>query len=188
MAACRACIPDENAVYNPEVLMSSVISEIHYAPETWKCRAHTSDVRNEFANLFHLRFSHMFEELLSPIATPLLLYTSLRDHSLQIVDFFRNFTVDLVGVGDVCSFAQMDIRKHGDPEWTPDTLIDPDRIIDDDHQRADHGKTEMSLIHFKLTNPEWKPPQEAQWFMQKLKEEVEKGAQSGTVNECFFTD
>lgn len=163
--------------------MSSVISEIHYCPETWKGRAHTSDVRNEFANLFQLRLSHMFEELLSPIVTPLLLYTSLREHSLQIVDFFRNFTVDLVGVGDVCSFAEMDIRKHGDPEWTPDTLIDPDRMIDDDHQRADHGKTEMSLIHFKLTNPEWKPPQEAAWFMQKLREEVEKGAQSGKINE-----
>ena len=35
----------------------------------------------------------------------------------EIVDFFRNFTVDVVGVGDVCSFAQMDVRKHGHPGW-----------------------------------------------------------------------
>ena len=27
------------------------------------------------------------------------------------MDFFRNFTVDVVGVGDVCSFAQMDVRQ-----------------------------------------------------------------------------
>ena len=35
----------------------------------------------------------------------------------EIVDFFRNFTVDVVGVGDVCSFAQMDVRRHGNPGW-----------------------------------------------------------------------
>ena len=33
------------------------------------------------------------------------------------MDFFRNFTVDVVGVGDVCSFAQMDVRRHGHPGW-----------------------------------------------------------------------
>lgn len=32
------------------------------------------------------------------------------------MDFFRNFTVDVVGVGDVCSFAQMDVKRHGNPE------------------------------------------------------------------------
>ena len=26
---------------------------------------------------------------------------------LEIIDFFRNFTVEVVGVGDTCSFAQM---------------------------------------------------------------------------------
>lgn len=31
---------------------------------------------------------------------------------MEIVDFFRNFTVDVVGVGDVCSFAQLDVRKR----------------------------------------------------------------------------
>ena len=55
----------------------------------------------------------MLEELLSPLLTPLILCFSVRHHSLQIVDFYRNFTVEVEGVGDVCSFAQMDIRRHG---------------------------------------------------------------------------
>jgi autophagy-related protein 9 len=38
----------------------------------------------------------------------------LRRKSLQIIDFLRNFTVEVQGVGDVCSFAQLDIQKHGD--------------------------------------------------------------------------
>lgn len=185
VAACRACIPDEHAVYCPENLLSVVISEIHYAPETWKSRAHTTDVRKEFSRIFQYRFSHICEELFSPVITPFMLYFSLREQSLTIVDFFRNFTVDLVGVGDVCSFAEMDVVKHGDPEWTPDSLLDADRILDAENRRADQGKTELSLIHFKLMNPEWKPPAEAVWFMQKIREQVEKGAlqmQAGGVN------
>ena len=58
----------------------------------------------------------MLEELLSPLVTPFLLMFSLRYKALDIVDFFRNFTVEVVGVGDVCSFAQLDVKKHGNPE------------------------------------------------------------------------
>lgn len=56
-------------------------------------------------------------ELLSPILTPYILCFKLRPEALNLVDFFRNFTVEVVGVGDVCSFAQMDVRKHGNPTW-----------------------------------------------------------------------
>lgn len=177
VALCRACIPDENAIFSPENLLSDVLCEIHYAPETWKTRAHTSDVRKEFSQLFQYRFVHICEELLSPITTPLILFFVLRSRCLSIVDFFRNFTVDLVGVGDVCSFAEMNVRKHGDPEWEPDSLINDDAIVGLEENKADYGKTELSLVHFKLTNPEWKPPMESTWFIQKLREEVEKGAQ-----------
>ena len=56
----------------------------------------------------------------------------------SIVDFFRNFTVDIVGVGDVCSFAQMDVRKHGNPAWaanappppqSPDEEVNKHQIV-----------------------------------------------------------
>jgi autophagy-related protein 9 len=56
------------------------------------------------------------EELISPIVTPFLLCFSVRYKALDIVDFYRNFTVEVVGVGDVCSFAQLDVKKHGNPE------------------------------------------------------------------------
>ena len=58
----------------------------------------------------------ILEELLSPIITPFILIFLLRNKSLEIIDFFRNFTVEVVGVGDICSFAQMDIRRHGNPQ------------------------------------------------------------------------
>ena len=53
---------------------------------------------------------------MSPITTPFLLLFWLKQRSLEIVDFFRNFTIDVVGVGDVCSFSQMDTQKHGNPK------------------------------------------------------------------------
>jgi autophagy-related protein 9 len=60
---------------------------------------------------------YLLEELLSPVVTPFILCFHLRSKSLDIVDFYRNFTVEVVGVGDVCSFAQMDVRRHGNPAW-----------------------------------------------------------------------
>jgi hypothetical protein len=64
--------------------------------------------------IFCLFKIYFLEELLSAFVTPLVLCFQLRRKSLQIIDFLRNFTVDVQGVGDVCSFAQLDVAKHGD--------------------------------------------------------------------------
>lgn len=56
------------------------------------------------------------DELLSPLITPFILYFKLRHKASDIIDFLRNFTIDVSGVGDVCSFAEMNVRKHGNPE------------------------------------------------------------------------
>lgn len=124
------------------------------------------------------------EELLSPVITPYILIFKVRARALDIVDFYRNFTVAVVGVGDVCSFAQMDVRKHGNPDWVACTgssegngmlnsrlddskfllsfvlVIEP--VVSNQYTQAEDGKTELSLIHFTLTNPNWKMPSNAQ--------------------------
>ena len=56
---------------------------------------------------------YLLEELVSPLLTPFLLCFTVRYKSQQIIDFYRNFTIEVTGVGDVCSFAQMDVRRHG---------------------------------------------------------------------------
>ena len=58
----------------------------------------------------------VLDELLSPLVTPFILYFCLRNKASDIVDFLRNFTIDVSGVGDVCSFAEMNIKRHGNPE------------------------------------------------------------------------
>ena len=89
---------------------------------------------------------YLIDEMLSPLITPFILYFQLRNRSGQVIDFLRNFTIDVsgtckrvcacaaerdvlkcvcvcvcatfvsLGVGDVCSFAEMDVRKHGHPD------------------------------------------------------------------------
>lgn len=96
-----------------------------------------------------------------------------RPKSLEIVKFFRSFTVSVKGVGNVCSFAQMDVRKHGNPDWqlSPIVLDDAANISSSDPQPPlENGKTELSLVHFTLTNPEWKLPADAKNFMKTIRQ------------------
>ncbi|CAD5117279.1 DgyrCDS6067 [Dimorphilus gyrociliatus] len=161
----RACIPDENMVWSPEILMRSILSQIHYMPEHWKGQAHKFPVRDEFSQLFQYKFSYLLGELFSPITTPLVLIFSSRNKALDIVDFFRNFTVEVTGVGDVCSFAQMDIRKHASPEW----MVSETSTEANDYRQAENGKAALSLIHFKYTNPEWVPPEDESKFLNSVR-------------------
>ncbi|XP_041767370.1 autophagy-related protein 9A [Anopheles merus] len=200
----RSLIPDENMVWCPEQLLRNVLAHVHYLPSVWRGHAHSSVVRDQFELFFQLKIMYILNELFSPLVAPFVLLYDLRPKSQQLVDFFRNFTVDVVGVGDVCSFAQMDVRKHGNPDWQiPVVADDKDSesetplISPDDgggarvppppagptvrpagagagaaaaqYNQGEHGKTELSLVHFTLTNPTWQMPPEAKQFVQGIK-------------------
>lgn len=193
VAGARAFIPDENLVWCPETLLTAVLAHTHYRPDSWKGYAHTQSTRAQVAQLFQYRAVHLLEELLSPLLTPFILCFYMRQRALDIVDFYRNFTIEVTGVGDVCSFAQMDVRKHGNPMWQtlPLTPVD-DRTdgydnnayggeqqtlqvpMSNQYTQAEDGKTELSLIHFTLTNPEWKPPSHAESFVTALRERARR--------------
>lgn len=102
---------------------------------------------------------------MSPLLTPFILLFWLRPRASKIVDFLRNFTVEVVGVGDVCSFSQMDTRRHGNPNWLSKT--NTKKLF-----QAKNGKTELSLIHFTHTNPNWKMPNESLAFIDNLRDQA----------------
>lgn len=89
---------------------------------------------------------NLVDELLSPLITPFILYFFLRPKAPEIVDFLRSFTIDVSGVGDVCSFAEMNVRKHGQPEWLTDGVSRANL-----YEQAQLGKTEISLLHFSVS-------------------------------------
>ncbi|CAG7829535.1 unnamed protein product [Allacma fusca] len=182
MAVCRALIPDEHLVWCPEKLLTAVLAHVHYFPDHWKGQAHAAKVHDQFAFLFQYKVVYLIEELFSPVVTPFILLFYLRPKALEIVDFYRNFTVEVVGVGDVCSFAQMDVRKHGNPTWQTTTFNDMDGSGSDHpsnnnaYTQAENGKTELSLVHFIHTNPEWRPPMDSGNFLTNLKERATRDA------------
>ena len=52
------------------------------------------------------------------------------------------------GVGDVCSYAEMNIRRHGNPGWS---VFPESRPMSTQVEQAEMGKTEMSLVHFQVS-------------------------------------
>ncbi|XP_070566491.1 autophagy-related protein 9A-like [Ptychodera flava] len=169
VTCCRMFIPDEYLVWCPEKLMQTVLAQIHYIPDSWKGTAHKWKTRDEFSRLFQYKAVHYLEELVSPLVTPYMLCFKLRHKALDIVDFYHNFTVDVVGVGDVCSFAQMNVKKHGHPQWMTDGTTEATQ-----YQQAEDGKCELSLMHFTMTNPKWKPPNESNMYISALKTQAQR--------------
>lgn len=179
----RSFIPDEHMVWCPEQLLQCMLAHIHYMPDHWRGNANKSETRDEVAQLFQYKAVFILEELLSPIVTPFILIFLLRNKSLEIIDFFRSFTVEVVGVGDICSFAQMDIRRHGNPTWMSEGQTEASI-----YQQAENGKTELSLMHFTIKNPRWQPPQESSVFISHLKEKVHHDAQGGPSTQLLLSE
>ena len=61
----------------------------------------------------------------------------------------------------------MDTRRHGNPKWMSKTSTKKSF-------QARNGKTELSLIHFSHTNPQWKMPSESVAFMDQLRDQALK--------------
>jgi len=111
----RGLIPKEEELNCPEQLMRAALKHLHYLPTSWQGEEHTERVRSQFDKMFQVRVNFIIEELLSPILIPYILYFKLRPRSKEILDFFRNNTVTVEGVGDVCALAaNMDLLNSTD--------------------------------------------------------------------------
>lgn len=126
--------------FDPEVLMKGVEWFTHWLPEEWEGKLHTTfvsslvsfpgrgfgialtdttflllfcaiQVLEGFSRLFTFKVVIFLSEILSVFVTPFLLWYTLPDQADDVVDFFREFTVKVEGVGHVCSFAVFDFKK-----------------------------------------------------------------------------
>jgi len=111
-AVARGVVPEENLVFDPEYALSNVTEYTHYSPSYWRGRLHSNEVRTEFALLYQMKVIIFLEEILSIIFTPFILWFSLPKCSDRLVDFFREFTLHVDGLGYVCSFAVFDFKKE----------------------------------------------------------------------------
>ncbi|CAF3406257.1 unnamed protein product [Rotaria socialis] len=186
VGVCRSLIPDEHAVFDPEQMLQLVLAQVHYQPDSWKDHGHTDYVQAEFGQMFQLKYVYFLEELLSAFVTPLVLCFQFRRKSLQIIDFLRNFTVDVQGVGDVCSFAQLDITKHGDLKWFVPTR--PKSPSNTDGGITNDGKLELSLMHFHHTNPNWQMSKQCEAYLEKIQERAVENMHGSSVLQQSMND
>lgn len=56
------------------------------------------------------------------------------------------------------------------------------------YQQAEDGKTELSLMHFAITNPHWQPPRESTAFIGLLKERVHRDSSLALAQQAVLPD
>ncbi|CEH18767.1 apg9-domain-containing protein [Ceraceosorus bombacis] len=151
LAISRGMIPDDRLVFEPEVLMQFIVQHTHYCPQNWESRFHSSEVHAEFGQLYKLKIYIFVEELLSVLVTPFVLWKSLPSSASAIIDFFRQFTLHVDGIGYVCSFAvfaKNDKTRFGE---VPNARKARSKL-------STQAKMEQSLLGFAAANPDWAPP------------------------------
>lgn len=151
LAVARGMIPEDNAIFDPEMLMTEVIHYTHYMPDEWKGQLHSQKVHKDFGKLFDMKVMIFIRELLSVIITPFVLCFSLPRSAPAIIDFFREFTVHVDSLGYVCSFAIFDFKRHGNVNFGVPTKAKEERFL------SKEGKMEKSFLNFKAANPGWQP-------------------------------
>lgn len=140
-AFARGMIPEDNTVFNPEYALRQVIEYTHYEPDRWNGRLHSYEVKSDFSGLYKNKVVIFVEEIVSILIAPLILSISLPRSSDQIVDFFREFTIHVDGLGYVCSFAVFDFKKV--PKQ-PGSNAD----VRGDYYATKHGKMAASFYGF----------------------------------------
>ncbi|KAF2853910.1 autophagy protein-like protein Apg9 [Plenodomus tracheiphilus IPT5] len=107
----RGSSPQEDQVTDPSFYLNHVIYHTRYEPDSWHDRLHTDEVRAEFAKLYQPKILIFAEEILSMVITPFLLMFRLPDCSERIVDFFREFSIVVDGLGVTCSYSMFPFNK-----------------------------------------------------------------------------
>jgi autophagy-related protein 9 len=111
---CRGIASDDDDdMLNPEISMKTVVDYIHYCPDNWRNKLHSDEVRAEFAAMYKLEAVLFFEEIIGVFLTPFILMWTLPTTAANLVDFFREFTIHVDGLGTICSFAEFNFKNDG---------------------------------------------------------------------------
>jgi len=134
-----------------EELMEHIAAFTHFYPNHWDGLCHTQSVKNEFEELFPYKVTLFLMEVLSVLLTPLVLCCSLPQTAPAILDFIRENSTYVDGLGAVCVFSLFQIEKFGDENYgAPATSK-----FGNENQKLENGKLENSFINFRQAHPHW---------------------------------
>ena len=115
--------------------------------------------------MFEFKMVQLLKELLGVVVIPFVLIFKTSQSSFNVIDFFREFSVHVDGVGYVCSFAVFDFKRHGNPKYGS---YEPT----DKYHRSKQGKMEKSFISFRNNFPNWEPDQQGSLYSKRVKESI----------------
>ncbi|KAK5169025.1 autophagy protein atg9 [Saxophila tyrrhenica] len=145
----HGALPDENEVHDPVLHLREVLLYTHYMPAHWKGRLHSNEVLSEFSAMYQMKILIFVEEILSLIVAPWILLRNANSRCERIVDFFREQTVHVDGIGHQCNFAVFGFKKDLNVEDPTKTLQrrEPDGLRDEYFGCKD-DKMEASVQNF----------------------------------------
>ena len=129
--AAHGALPDENEVHDPVLHLKEVLMFTHYMPAYWKDRLHSNEVRAEFSAMYQMKILIFIEEILSLIVAPWILLRNATHRCERVIDFFREHTVHVDGIGHQCNFAVFGFKKDLNAEDPTAVLNQPDGLRDD---------------------------------------------------------
>ena len=144
----HGALPDENEVHDPVLHLKEVLMFMHYMPAHWKERLHSNEVRAEFSAMYQMKILIFIEEILSLIVAPWILLRNANHRCERVIDFFREQTVHVDGIGYQCGFAYFNFKKDPNAE-NPTTILDHPDGLRDDYYGLKDNKMVTSMQHFE---------------------------------------
>ena len=130
-------------LYDPQASLRYVAQFTHYLPSAWNGRLHTTQVRNEFCELYSLKIILILNEILSLILTPFILWFKVLNNSGAIIDFFREFSVYVDGLGYICYFSMFNFEEK-----------DKNMMKDFNNKKRKQRKTKRRLNRHNSVDPQ----------------------------------
>jgi autophagy-related protein 9 len=141
-------LPDENETHDPIIHLRDVLYFTQYMPSHWKDHLHGNEVRTEFSAMYQMKILIFLEEILSLVVAPLILWrNSESQQCARLVDFFREQTVHVEGIGHQCNFAVFGFKK--DVNVTdPREMLEGEDGLRDDYYGLKDDKMAASVQNF----------------------------------------
>lgn len=101
--------------------------------------------------MFPYKAKLFFMEVMSVLFTPVVLCFSLPHCAPDVLEFIRDHTAYIDGVGAVCDYCTFDLDKYGDEDFGTVPEVGHLEV----NQRPVHGKMEQSFLNFQQEHPDW---------------------------------
>lgn len=160
-AISRSVVMEEFQVFEPERYLRLVACFTHYMPKHWRGAENKDIVRAEFESLFQYTGMTLLEELVSIFVTPYALLFLLPKYVEDMLQFIREFTVHIDGVGSVCSLSVFDFENHGNQNYG--SPFHTHKAM-----RSCQGKMEKSFLNFQSSYRHWVPDFNGKRFLSIL--------------------